>query len=256
MIELLGITANQFIWIAVAAFLTGVLHGATGMAGGIVLTAILSHWLGIKETVPLMTCVLVFSHASRVYLYLPETDWTSVKTVLLFSMPMVVVGAIIFTYLHPAAVSGLMALVLAASFPVKSHARRKDLKTTPRTLAVASSFWGLLAGNVIGPGFFLAPFLLGTGMNRLTFVGTLATIVLCMNIVKLSVFGTASIVSESVLILGIVIGLITMPANWLGRTLLRGMTDAYHRNIIDVMTILVILNFAYLTLTALRATPI
>ena len=251
MIELLGISASQFAWISVAAFLAGVLHGATGMAGGIVLTAILSHWLGIKEAVPLMTCALVFSHASRAYLYLPDTDWTSVKTVLLFGMPMVIIGAIIFTYLHPALVAALMVLALTVSFPIKSYARRRNLKTTPRILAVASSFWGVLAGNVIGPGILLAPFLLGTGMNRLTFVGTLATIVLCMNLIKISVFGAADIVSQSVLTLGVVIGLITMPANWLGRTLLREITDDYHRRIIDFLTILVIINFTYLLFAAL-----
>jgi uncharacterized membrane protein YfcA len=250
-IEALDISINQFALIAIAAFFTGMLHGATGMAGGILLTAILSHWIGIKEAVPLMTCVLVFSHASRAYLFVNDTDWRSVKIVLLFGMPMVVVGAIIFTYLHPAVVAGLMAVVLAASFPVKHYAQRKNLKTTPRILAVASGFWGILAGNVIGPGFFLAPFLLGTGINRLTFVGTLASIVLCMNIVKLTVFGAASIISQQALILGIVIGLITMPANWLGRTLLREMTDAYHRRIIEVMTVLIIINFTYLTFTSI-----
>jgi uncharacterized membrane protein YfcA len=104
----------------------------------------------------------------------------------------------------------------------------------------------MLAGNVIGPGFFLAPFLLGTGMSRLTFVGTLATVTLAMNVLKLTVFGATDLVSAELFALGAVIGLITIPGNWAGRRILKRMKDSEHRRIIDVMTALMIVNFLYL----------
>lgn len=104
-------------------------------------------------------------------------------------------GAYIFTFLDPAFVALLFAAMLIVSFPVKRWPRSNDIQTRPRLLAMASSVWGLLAGNVTGPGFFLAPFLLGTGMNRLTFVGTLASITLIMNITKLAVFGATAYIT-------------------------------------------------------------
>ncbi len=252
MVGIFEITLDAFFIIAVSAFITGILHGATGMGGGIALVAILSHWIGIKETIPLITCVLIFSHASRIFLYLQNIDWHSARIVLIFGMPMVAVGTLIFTYLHPAVVSALMALILIVSFPVKAYAKHNQLKTSNRMLSVAGSIWGLIAGNVIGPGFFLAPFLLGTGMNRMTYVGTLACIVFCMNIVKLMVFGVVDVMTWSVLLLGIAIGLVTIPANWLGRAFLRRMNDDHHLKIIEIMTMIIILNFLWLTLTLLN----
>lgn len=246
LLEALGLTASGLTWLIVAAFVTGTLHGATGMAGGIVLTAILSHTLGIKHVIPMMTCAMIFSHSSRVFFFFKETDLRVVKTVLLYALPMVAIGSTIFTYLHPSVVAGVMATVLIVSFPVKYCARRYSFKTSQTMLAGASTFWGLLAGNVIGPGFFLAPFLLGTGMSRLTFVGTLAIIVLSMNIVKLSVFGLTDMIDARLLSLGVLVGLVTIPGNWLGRSMLQGMTDQSHRIIIDIMTIVVIINFIYL----------
>ena len=115
-------------------------------------------------------------------------------------------------------------------------------------MAAVSSVWGMLAGNVIGPGFFLAPFLLGTGMNRLTFVGTLATVTLVMNILKLSVFGATDLLNRELMFLGVVIGLITIPGNWLGRSVLKKMSDSHHRTIIDVLTVMMIVNFIYLAI--------
>lgn len=232
--------------IAVAAFLTGVLHGATGMAGGVVMAAILAHILGIKAAVPVMTVALVLSHLSRAIMYVQETDWRIAGRVLLFGCPTIIAGAIVFGKISATTVAVVFAVFLASSFPIKFWARRHQIKTGPRLLAGASAVWGMLAGNVIGPGFFLAPFLLGTGINRLTFVGTLATITLCMNILKTAVFGATDLMTTELAVLGGIIGLITIPGNWLGRSILKGMKDSDHRLAIDILTVLMIINFVYL----------
>lgn len=235
--------------IAILALLTGVLHGATGMAGGIVMASILAHLVGIKVAVPVMTIALVFSHASRAMMYSGETDWKITARVLLFGCPTIILGALIFSRINATAIEIVFATFLAASIPIKHWARRHEIKTGPKTLAAASSLWGLLAGNVIGPGFFLAPFLLGTGMDRLTFVGTLATVTLVMNIVKLIVFESTGLVTTDIFMLGVAIGVITIPGNWLGRLLLRKMQDKDHRLAIDMLTLMMVVNFVYLALT-------
>ncbi len=232
--------------VSIAAFLSGVLHGATGMAGGIVMASILAHLIGIKAAVPVMTVALVLSHASRAVMYAKETDWATAKRVLLFGCPTIVIGALVFGAISPATVAIVFAAFLASSFPIKYWARTHELTTGPRLLAGASVVWGMLAGNVIGPGFFLAPFLLGTGMNRLTFVGTLASVTLVMNVLKASVFGATDLMTLELFLLGAWIGIITIPGNWLGRAILKRLRDSDHRLAIDIMTVMLIINFLYL----------
>ncbi len=53
-------------------------------------------------------------------------------------------------------------------------------------------------------------------------------------------------IDSDTLTLGIAIGLITIPGNWLGRSLLKRLTDSDHRVAIDVLTAMMILNFVYL----------
>lgn len=240
------LSPELLIVIVAASFATGVLHGATGMAGGVVMASILAHILGIKAAVPVMTCALVFSHLSRVILYFRETDWSIVARVLLFGCPMIVVGALVFGLISARTVAIVFAAFLISSFPIKYWARKYRITTGPKLLAAASAAWGMLAGNVIGPGFFLAPFLLGTGMTRLTFVGTLATVTLAMNVLKLTVFGATSLMPYDLFVLGVVIGLITIPGNWTGRIILGRLQDSDHRTIIDILTLLMIVNFIYL----------
>ncbi len=141
---------------------------------------------------------------------------------------MTAVGTLLFTVMDPQVVALIFAGILVLSLPIKIWARAKGIKTGPRVLAAASSVWGLLAGNVTGPGFFLAPFLLGTGMNRLAFVGSMAIIALTMNLLKLSVFGFTEFVDARIFTLGVFIGLISIPANWIGKVVLKQLSDRQH----------------------------
>ena len=234
--------------IAAAAFLTGVIHGTIGMAGGILMASILSHFIGIKAAVAAMTVALVLSHFSRVIIYFKEASWPVAGWVLLFGTPTIVLGAVIFGFISPRIIAVVFAVFLILSFPIKYWAKRRQIATGPKLLAGASMVWGMLAGNVIGPGFFLAPFLLGTGMGRLTFVGTLASITLVMNIVKVAVFGTAELMGLELFLLGVFIGVVTVPGNWLGKSILKRMQDRDHARIVDALTVLMILNFVYLAM--------
>ena len=58
MLEFLGVSQTVLLVIALSAFVTGALHGATGLAGGVTMTAILSHIVGIKVAIAMMTCAL------------------------------------------------------------------------------------------------------------------------------------------------------------------------------------------------------
>lgn len=83
-------------------------------------------------------------------------------------------------------------------------------------------------------------------MNRLAFVGTLASITLVMNVLKLGVFGATDLINGQLLLLGALIGVMTVPGNWVGRSILKKMQDSDHRRIIDILTVLMIANFIYL----------
>lgn len=250
MFELLGNDPWLLLLIVAVAFFAGIVHGAIGMVGGLLMTGVIAHFIGIKITVPVITCALIFSHFSRGYMLRKDIDFWAVRHVLLFGLPTVVLGSVIFGYLSPRIIALVFGSVLTISLPIKYWARSHSIKTGPKLLAGAAVVWGVLAGNVIGPGFFLAPFLLGTGMNRLTFVGTLATITLVMNVIKISVFGFTDLLTPELLILGIIAGLATIPGNFLGQKILRKMSDGFHGKIVDTMTLALVANFFYLAFKA------
>lgn len=242
------LTAFSLCVLVVVAFLTGALHGAIGLAGGVLMAVVLAHFIGLKAAIPIMTCALLFSHGSRVILFRRHTHWSIAALVMAFSLPTIAFGAWVFTLISEQAVALVFAVFLLTSLPVKRWAKTHQITTSRPVLAGASSVWGILAGNVIGPGFFLAPFLQGTGMNRLAFVGTMATITLAMNATKLIVFSSNQLMDTESFALGILIGVATVPGNWLGKRLLHRMTDGHHGWVLDVFTLLMIMNFLYIAI--------
>ena len=250
MFEILGSDPWLLLLIIAVAFFAGIIHGAIGMVGGLIMTGVIAHFIGIKSAVPVITCALIFSHLSRGYLLRKDVDFWVVRHVLLFGLPTVIAGSVFFGYLSPRVIALIFGSVLTISVPIKYWARKNSIKTGPKLLAGASVIWGALAGNVIGPGFFLAPFLMGTGMNRLAFVGTLATITLVMNLIKISVFGFTDLLTPELIILGIIAGLSTIPGNYLGHKLLKKMSDGIHEKVVDVLTLILVSNFFYLAFTA------
>ena len=177
-----------------------------------------------------------------------EIDKSAFMAITLPAIP----GIILFAWLYGKMSSSLIALVLAvvilASIPIRRWAKSRKLKATRKTLSGVGLVYGSLSGVALGPGMLLVPFMLGYGLTKEAFVGTLAAIALVTNITRLSVYGLSDLLSWEYIELGVMIGLATIPGNWLGRSVLQRMTNENHAGLVDILTVLGALNFFWLAL--------
>ena len=234
--------------IAFLAILTATIHGATGVAGGFLLSAALAPIIGVAPIVPVISIALLISHSSRAIFNMKEIDKSAFMAITLPAIP----GIILFAWLYGKMSSSLIALVLAvvilASIPIRRWAKSRKLKATRKTLSGVGLVYGSLSGVALGPGMLLVPFMLGYGLTKEAFVGTLAAIALVTNITRLSVYGLSDLLTWEYIELGVMIGLATIPGNWLGRSVLQRMTNENHAGLVDILTVLGALNFFWLAL--------
>ena len=94
----------------------------------------------------------------------------------------------------------------------------------------------------------LVPFLLGYGLTKEAFVATLASIAFLTNVTRVGVFGTTNLLDGQFLLLGIYVGLLTIPGNMIGRSILRRLTNDRHALIVEIFTIIGALNFFWMAL--------
>ena len=236
--------------IAVSAFLTSTIHGATGIAGGFLLTVILALVIGVKPVVPVVSVALLISHSSRAILNFRDFNREVYASIIIPAIPAIAIVAYLYTKMTAPWIALLLGGIVLISIPMRRWARSRELRVKKPVLSSAGVIYGALAGASVGPGMLLIPFMLGYGLKKEAFVATLAAIALTANITRVGVFGSTSMLDMDYLVLGIVAGLATIPGNWVGRHFLRSMTNETHTNLVDLLTLIGAINFFWLAYRA------
>ena len=233
---------------AIAALITSSIHGSVGVAGGFLMTAVLAHLIGVKPVIPVMSVALVVSHGSRALLNFQHIDRRVCLAILLPAAPMIVVGGLIYGMLPAREIALVLGIVITASVPVRHWAQAHEISAGTRTLNLVGGAYGLLAGASTGSTMLISPFLLGTGVVKEAFVGTMAVIQMSSNVTRIGVFGTTHLLNTEYALLGLFVGLCMVPGNWIGRNLLRRMAVGTHSHLVDFFALIGAANFFYLAI--------
>jgi uncharacterized membrane protein YfcA len=196
-----------------------------------------------------MSVALLISHLSRSLLNLRAIDRTVLLAIMIFAVPTIVVGALLYAVMPVRLIALLLGIVILASIPLRHWAHSRQIKAGPRLLNVIGGVYGILAGGSVGSAMLLSPFMLGYGLTKEAFVGTMAAIALSTNITKIAVFGGTQLLDTQYFLLGLVVGLVMIPGNWVGRHILRRMAPGTHGRLVDFFALVGGVNFLYLGAT-------
>ena len=229
--------------VLIAAFATSAIHGATGIGGGFLMAIVLAPLIGVTAVVPVLAVALTISGVARVILNRDALHGGAYGAVMVSTLPTVVAGALVYGFLDAATVAVVLGTTILASVPMRHWAARRRITASRRALTGAGAIYGFVSGASIGAGMLLIPFLTGHGLDRRQFVGTLAAIALTMNAVRTAVYGGTDLLGDGWLALGLLVGLATLPGNWVGQKVLRGLSEGWHGRALDVLTVFGALNF-------------
>lgn len=232
--------------VVIAALITSTVHGAVGVAGGTLMAAALALLIGVRPVVPVMSVALVVSHFARTMLNARTINWRALAIIMTGATPMIVVGALVYGILPVRVIAVVLGVLILAAIPLRRWAHARQVKAGSAMLGAVGSVFGFLAGGSIGSGMVLAPFLLGYGLSKEAFVATMAVIALATNAIRMATFGGSQLLDAHYAFMGLMVGLVMIPGNWIGRTILRRMAPGTHSLLIDVFALLSGLNFLYL----------
>ncbi len=232
--------------IAILALLTSAVHGATGVGGGFLLSALLAPIVGVAPIVPVVSVSLLISHSSRAILNIENFDKSAFLAVAVPAVPCICATAFLYGRMSSSLIAVILGCVILISIPVRRWAKARQIKASRRTLQGVGAIYGGLAGVSISPGMILVPFMLGHGLTKEQFVATMAVIALLANVIRVGVFGATDLLNSQYILIGVLCGIMTIPGNWIGRTVLRRMTNDSHSRFVDILVVLGALNFFWL----------
>ncbi|MBI4183034.1 MAG: sulfite exporter TauE/SafE family protein [Proteobacteria bacterium] len=243
MLEVLARTLAAFdpltlVLVAVVTFATSIFHTVSGFAGGLLLAVFLAPVIGVRAIVPVLSVALLISHSSRVWVFRRAVDLGVFRAVMVTGLPACVLGALVYTWLPVDAIAAVLGVFLIATVPLGRVLRARNFRVGARGLSVAGAGFGVLSGGTIGGGMVLIPFLMGAGLSGERLIAQIATVALVVNLTKAVVFGSTALLDANLLAAGVLIGLCTVPGNYVGHWIVRRTPVRIHNLFIEGLILL------------------
>ena len=239
----------ELLLIVLIAFITACISGVTGVAGGLLPAIFLTPIVGITTIMPVLGVMLTIGSFSRSWVNRVDFHSEVFFRITLPALPMVVVGGLTYAQLEANAIALLLGSVVLISIPLRRWAKSKSVKTSPLSLSCIGGVFGFLAGSAVGPGMLLIPFMLGYGLSRTSFVATMAVIATLTNATRVVTYGSVGLMTQEIILVGLLAGAATLPGNIIGRRFLRGMNNNSHSILVDIMTVIGGINFIWIGLS-------
>jgi uncharacterized membrane protein YfcA len=217
---LAGINGMQLATIAVLTFAGSVAAGLSGMGGGILIAIAITPVIGVKALIPTIAVTMTINHVARVWVFRQGVRWPPATAVLATALPATVAGSMVYVSMPPRAIAIVMGVFLIAFVPLRRYLERRAWRVGYAGLAGIGSIYGFLSGTTLGGGMLVIPALLGNGLVGAALIGTDAVIGLTILTTKVVAFGTMELLTRELALIGVLVGVVSVPGVYLARWLL------------------------------------
>jgi uncharacterized membrane protein YfcA len=232
------LSAFHLLVIAASAFAAGTCSGMTGFGGGLLLPPILAPIIGVQHVVPVLSLSMLMTNAHRLWLYRQHADLKLIGAVLLTLVPAVVIGTTIYLALPERVISIVLGCFLLLSIPVGRFLVRRKVRLGTMGVSIAGGVFGIISGTTPGAGMLMVPILLGAGLAGEAFLATDASISIAVNLTKAVMFNRLGGLPLDLLVVGLIIGLSTIPGNYAARWILRRTSLRLHARLLEIIVLI------------------
>jgi uncharacterized protein len=214
--------------VATLGILAAVVGGMGGFGTGIVLTAALAPFIGVKAVIPVLAVAGAIINGGRFWFYRHHVQRQTLVLVVACALPFLVLGTWIYSVLDARAVGTVLGIVVMLSVPLRRALNRRKIALGQTGLAVGSGVFGLASGLASGVGVIMISLLLGTGMTGPAVLATDAMVSIALDVCKAALFQRFSLLDEQTFVTGVVIGVATIPGSAIAAWLVNRMHAHLH----------------------------
>lgn len=227
-LQVIATSPAQIVAACLAAFAASILGGLSGFGTGLVLPVFLVPLVGVANVIPVMAVAMLLNNGSRVVAFWHEIQWIHVRRMLMFGLPACIAGAYSYTLLSANWIALLLGTFLLASVPLRRWLHRAQFRFSSRTELGAGALFGFINGGMTGTGVILISMLMSAGVQGGALVATDALVSVVMGLAKVLLFGSLSALDLNLALIGLLVGLCTVPGAFVARALLKRMSAGLH----------------------------
>ncbi|MCH7411224.1 sulfite exporter TauE/SafE family protein [Belliella sp. DSM 111904] len=228
----------QLILILIGAFIVFILSTLTGGGASLLLMPLVAVVVGVKAVAPVMAISIGLSSTSKVAFFWRDIDWKLFAWLFPSTIIGSILGARLFASLSSDYLQILIGLLLVSTVvqfrkPSKPKFKIKAWHFAPMGLVVA-----FLSGLIGGVGPLMNSAYLNYGISKESLLGTRSANAIILHITKIISYAYFGYVTGEVLKYGILIGVTSMVAVYIGKIILSKMSDLFFRQIVVASMVL------------------
>lgn len=238
------LTITSLIILIIAALLTSIISGMTGMAGGTILLAVIASLVDTAYVVPLHGAVQLTSNSTRVFLFFKHIKWKIILLFLIGILPGALIGIYVFSLLDKNIIKLLMGIfILVVTYLPKSKKEGKASFAIFLPVGFLSGLVGIFFG-AIGP--FIAPFFVREDVIKEELVATKAACQSISHIIKILLFGFIGVNILAYWHIILYLGAAVIVGTILGKKLLNKISDVTFRRLFKIILTIIALRIIIL----------
>ena len=223
----------EFLIIPIAAFFAAVVSGLGGFGGALILVIVLTPMLGVKVVLPLISVFAACNNLSRVFIYRKHIVWRTALQFTLASLPGVYFGAKLLDWLPERILLLILGLILFFAIPLGRFFKRRKFNAGIKTIIGFAAIYGLVSGAAAGTGMLVIAGLNSAGLRGSVLLGTDAVIGFFNGATRASVYSFLGLLTPEMIVYALLMGLLTIPGNWLASIIVKKMGDNLHSKLIE-----------------------
>jgi uncharacterized membrane protein YfcA len=223
----------QLLLVAGIALIGSIIGGVAGYGTGALMPLVLVPIVGAEQVVPIIAISSLLTNSSRMFAFLRYVDWRKVWLVLIGAVPPAIVTAYGFTLLTGRGAQFLIGTVLMLTVPLRYMMRRSAIALGDRGLVAGAAGYGAAVGGTVGAGVILLSVLMAAGLQGAAVVATDAVISIVVGVARITVFGSAGVVTGQTIAFALLIGLSAFPGAFLARAFVEHLPLKVHTAILD-----------------------
>jgi len=231
------ISLAELILIAALAAVSAVTGGVAGYGTGALMPLVLVPIVGAAPVVPIIAISAMFTNSARVAAFRRSLDARRAAIALIAALPTCILGAWLYTLLTGRGAALLIGSTLIATVPLRRMLKRRGHKLGEKAYVAAAAGWGIVVGGTTGAGVILLSLLMATGLEGAAVIATDAVVSLGMGIVKIAVFGAAGVLTTSVVVIALLIGVVAFPCTFLAKLIVERLPVHVHTAMLDAVVI-------------------
>ena len=203
-----------YVILGLVGLVAGLLSGAVGFGGGMIILPVITYFYGIEVAVPVATIAQLMSNLGKISFTFKQINWKYAGLFLITALPLTTLGAIGFSIAPKVLMTRLLGVFLIV-FAILKIAGKMNLPKGKGTILIGGGVTGLINGMMGISGPLSSAVFLTVGLSPVAYIATEATAAAAMHIVKTLMYNKLALLDTPGLLHGLYIGAAMIIGNYI-----------------------------------------